>query len=89
MSREIPAWAIELVAALEEHEDTHAADNDPHSCVKGILDQVPADVRSYVAAWKDGYRAAKSERAQGGPVSSPQPMIFERDQDEIIVMEQR
>ncbi len=63
-----PSWAIALVAALEEHEDVHpAADSrfgDPHWCVQSILNAVPAEVRSYVAAWKDGFEAAKP--AEGG-----------------------
>lgn len=61
----IPKWAVDLVAALEEHEEVHPA-GDSHWCVKDALDAVPAEVRSYVAAWKDGYNARKNERATGG-----------------------
>lgn len=69
MQYPIPVWAIKLVAGLEEHEEVHADDKDPHTCVKGILDEVPAEVRAHVAAWHDGYKAAKNERAQGGIVT--------------------
>lgn len=101
MQYPIPVWAIKLLVALEEHEEVHADDKDPHTCVKGILDEVPADVRAHVSAWHDGYKAAKNERdreardmskpprAQGGPFLGSRPMIFERDPDGVIVMEQR
>jgi hypothetical protein len=77
MNYPIPVWAIRLLAALEYHEDTHSADKDPHTCVKAILDDVPADVRAHVAAWHDGYKAAERERAQDEAV--PTPLTRERD----------
>lgn len=70
---EYPTWALELVAALEEHEDTHSADTDPHTCVKAILDEIPAEVRTYAAGWAAGKRRAEQERptfADGGVITS-------------------
>lgn len=42
MAERLPVWVIDLVIAIEKHEDEHAKDG---SCLDHMLALVPADVR--------------------------------------------
>jgi len=44
---DLPLWAWNLIIAVQEHEDAHAS-SDP--CLKGVLNAVPADVRTQAEA---------------------------------------
>ncbi|MCX4450696.1 hypothetical protein [Streptomyces sp. NBC_01789] len=43
----LPIWAWNLIIAVQGHEDQHGS-SDP--CLKGVLDAVPANVRSQAEA---------------------------------------
>ncbi|UPZ27642.1 hypothetical protein MUK60_07320 [Streptomyces sp. LRE541] len=46
-SPDLPLWVWNLIIAVQGHEDQHAS-SDP--CLKGVLNAVPAEVRSQAEA---------------------------------------
>ncbi|MCX4232012.1 hypothetical protein [Streptomyces ortus] len=60
-SPDLPLWAWNLIIAVQGHEDQHAS-SDP--CLKGVLNAVPAEVRSQAEAI-----AAYVQQARGNEVA--------------------
>lgn len=46
-SPDLPIWAWNLIIAVQGHEDQH---NSSDQCLKGVLNAIPADVRSQAEA---------------------------------------
>lgn len=53
MTTALPNWVIDLVNALQAHEDEHGHPDDGHACLAWILKTVPAEVRGQAAAIKE------------------------------------
>jgi hypothetical protein len=66
--RNLPAWVLDLVAELEQHEEEHPAqETHPAArCVWEILSKVPGEVRAYAAGRAAGLRR-RELRPEGGP----------------------
>lgn len=69
-----PRWVIELIAAIEAHEEVHpkgykhpGATDDASGCLFGILTKIPPEARAYATGWADGYAAAQQERTEEQP----------------------
>lgn len=41
----LPNWMLDVVIAVQEHEDIHRSVRDGGICLQGVLDLVPAEVR--------------------------------------------
>lgn len=52
-----PDWLLDLVAAVEHFEYTHAKVDSPADCLGAQLDAVPDEVRSMAAGWAQARRA--------------------------------
>ena len=72
-------WVVQLVSAVEEHEDAHpkgykhpGSSDEISVCLFGALNQVPDSIRAWVSGWKAGYFAAQQERCEQN-VKEPKP----------------
>lgn len=64
-------WVVDLIAAVEEHEDTHpkgythpGSTDEISACLFGALTKVPDGIRSWVAGWKAGYAACEQDHTE-------------------------
>lgn len=58
---DLPLWAWNLIIAVQGHEDQHASSDQ---CLKGVLNAVPAEVRSQAEAI-----AAYIQQARGNDIA--------------------
>lgn len=43
--KSLPNWVLDVVIAVQEHEDVHRSVRDGGICLESVLDSVPTEVR--------------------------------------------
>lgn len=73
----LPNWAWNLIIAVQGHEEQHASSDQ---CLKGVLNAIPADVRSqaeaisvYVTQARGNDIADKASKSWGDLMAAFQP----------------
>jgi len=64
-------WVVELINAVQEHEDMHpkgykhpGSNDEVTNCLFGALMKVPECMRDWAAGWKAGYAACEQDHAE-------------------------
>jgi hypothetical protein len=64
---DLPLWGWNLIIAMQRHEELHGSQD---TCLKGVLNAVPADVRQHAEAISDYVQKASGHKVADNAIKT-------------------